>query len=84
MVGGSENFGALLLKRKCSTEMHCRLGRPADTRVAMLMVVPLEESAQVPAGGLQPIEARTEIGPVLERFGLCFQELVVVAHPRSR
>ena len=53
-------------------------GVEGDAGVAVLIVVPAEESHAVRPGGLDGGEPAREIGPVLQGLELCFAERVVV------
>ena len=66
-VGGLEDAGALGVKLARLAVVDGARGHQADARVAVLVVVPVEEVAAERAGVLDRVEPVGEPGPVLER-----------------
>ena len=66
-VGGQQDFGTPVAGLLGEPVLHRRRSHQADARVAMLVVVPVEECPAEEMGVFDRLEASRELGSVLER-----------------
>ena len=72
LVGAGEHDAPLLVDEFGPAVVHVGGGVIADARVAVVVVVPPEESPAEAVGVLERAEPVGEVGPVLERSVLAF------------
>ena len=80
---GVERDGALLGQRRGGAIVDGGRRHQADSAVAVLMIVPVEEPAAVSASVLDRAEAIGEVGPVFQGFELRLGVRIVIRDVRA-